>query len=332
MLPLPIGRYLTSLGAVNDYYRLKGVSEKSSAYCTDKHLFHKTLAQQGLRNSEHFLVPCGAEKFSEDISSIHYPVIVKPRFGSGNRAVQVYQNSNELKKQFIRNMPYEEDFIIESCIAGIEYGVDAAIIDGEFYLILLREKLLTPYPYRQCVGYLSVINNNDNSKLINSVIEKISNAGKIIGLEHCLLHADIIFDGQDIFIIEMSARPAGHYLHNIFTPIATGVDMISEYVKSSLPQLNHKYSFKPEYTKCLLIKYFDFSEKHIATVPNKNFICEKYPIKAYECNLEDGVFLHRVTDGHSIMGRGYYIVEGNNRDELIGISNEIERHFITESR
>ena len=50
VLTVPIGRYLTTIGMVNDALQLPGISRKMAEKCTDKWLFHETLAQKDLRN------------------------------------------------------------------------------------------------------------------------------------------------------------------------------------------------------------------------------------------------------------------------------------------
>ena len=48
-------------------------------------------------------------------------------------------------KEIIKNL--NEDFICETCVEGQEYGLDAAVINGEFNLVLLRKKEITSPPY-----------------------------------------------------------------------------------------------------------------------------------------------------------------------------------------
>src|SRR5690606_992822 len=100
-----------------------------------------------------------------------------------------------------------ESTLIEKFIEGIEYGIDARIINGQFELLLIREKILTKLPYRQEVGYLApaVLNETTKRKIIKMFQEIIS----YMGVDECLFNADIIIKDQEIFIIECSGRPAG---------------------------------------------------------------------------------------------------------------------------
>ena len=331
VVPVPIGRYLTSIGAVNDCYGLRGISQKAANLCTDKHSFHSVLSQNQMRHAEHILISRGDTCDSICIDKLNFPVVVKPRYGSGSRAVMIYGDANELKNSFFASLPLDEDFVVEDFINGTEYGVDAAIINGNLNLILLREKLQTPYPYCQCVGYFSVVKHKENVELFNAVEKSLNDVVQILGLDSCLLHADLIYnEGNDVFIVELSARPSGHNLYNIFTPMATGIDMISEYLKFALPRLKKNHSFVPRYTEHMLIRYFSLAEGRVARIPDWDKLCSHYPIEAFECNIRDGMVLGKVTDGHSLMERGFFIIKGSNKRELMDISSEIESFFVIE--
>ncbi len=66
ILPTPIGSCLTSIGALNDHFKLKGCSYEAALYCVDKFLFHQKLNAHKLRNISSLLISSdggGAFKF-----------------------------------------------------------------------------------------------------------------------------------------------------------------------------------------------------------------------------------------------------------------------------
>lgn len=328
VLPVPIGRYLTTTGAVNDKYGLVGVSADAAEICTDKYEFHKVLNEKGLRNAELYLLPAGSEV--PDASELNdvYPVVVKPRFGSGSRGVEVFNTPAELEERFLKNQPYDEDYCIESCVPGPEYGVDGVFTEGKFTLILLRGKKNTPPPYRECVGYYSVRRTDDNKEFYDRVEHLMQKVGEAIGFKDTLIHADIIKDSNNNpFIIETSARPSGHNLHNLFTPMASGVDEVTEFIKYAVPALKKSYSFEPQTAGNMVIRYFDFENVRVNKVPDEKELYKKYPLKAWQCNLKKGMFLGKVTNGASIMGRGYYVLEAATHFELDGYCDDIKSEF-----
>ncbi|MBO6241606.1 MAG: ATP-grasp domain-containing protein [Butyrivibrio sp.] len=328
VLPVPIGRYLTTTGVINDYYGLCGVTETAAKLCTDKYEFHRILHEKGLRNAELYLIPAGCEYADPDELNNCYPVVVKPRFGSGSRGVQIYNTKEELAADFLSQLPFDEDYCIESCIDGPEYGVDGVFTDGFFRLILLRGKKNTLPPYRECVGYYSIIEDEDNKEFFDKIKDLMQKAGDTLGFKNNLIHADIIKDANgNPFLIETSARPSGHNLHNLFTPMASGVDEVSEFIKYALPDLGRKYVFEPNVKKHMVIRYFDFENVRVNKVPDEKYLLEKYPLKSWKCNIEPGMILGKVMNGASVMGRGFFVIEASSREELDHYCNDIKNEF-----
>ncbi|WP_026650852.1 ATP-grasp domain-containing protein [Butyrivibrio proteoclasticus] len=328
ILPVPIGRYLTTTGVINDYYGLCGVSEHSSNICTDKYEFHRILAEQGLRKVELYLIPAGQDDTDVDELNQVFPVVVKPRFGSGSRGVEIYNTKEQLKEGFLNAAPYDEDYIVETMVEGVEYGLDGVFEDGDFKLILLRGKRNTPPPYRECVGYYSVIETDKNKDFFDKVKKLMQGVGEAFGFTNNIVHADIIKDKDgNPFLIETSARPSGHNLHNLFTPMASGVDEVTEFIKMAVPELKKSHSFEPSVHKHMMIRYFDFEDVRVNKVPDEKELMKKYPIKAWQCNLKSGMYLGKVTNGASIMGRGYYVLEASSFFELDGYADAIKSEF-----
>lgn len=331
VLTVPIGRYLTTIGAVNDALNLPGISREMAVLCTDKFKFHKILNDKNLRKCRCYEVEAqkitdvnGTEFQKEDIGSdelpMIFPAILKPRYGSGSRGIHMLTCRQQLTEAI--DLVADEPYVLEECVLGEEYGVDGAVVQDKFQMILLRKKENTPPPARQAVGYFSVLPSDEFWQQVYDYMEKVI---KCLGLKECLLHADIIRSPEGPFVIELSARPSGHNLHNLFTPLCTGVDMAEEYMKY---RMGLPYSFTPAQIKSMLIHYFDMQGK-VNYVPDLEEVQKTCGanVVAWECNLKEGEELSPVSDGHSIMGRGYFVLEGEGQEFLREQAERIKKLF-----
>lgn len=319
ILPIPIGRYLSVMGYINEEFSMPGIGFEPINCSVDKYLFHEKLSKCGLRNIKSLLIDSQTEVNKIDMN---YPAILKPRFGSGSRDVFYIQNKEEFEKICRIKGSFSEDYILEQAVSGEEYGVDGAVIEGQFYLILIRKKINTELPERQAIAYFSVPIQEE--QLYSNVANYIKNVSQALEYNNCLLHADIIIHDDQVFVIEISPRPSGHNLHNLFVPLATGIDMAEEYVKYVIGE---KYLFRTENVRTLQIRYFDFSDVIVTYVPSLEELEKKCKILVWNCNIKAGDKLEKVTNGKSIMGRGFFIIEGKNEEELIKNSNWILEQF-----
>lgn len=325
LLTVPIGRFLTTVGAVNDALHLPGVGKQAAENCTDKYRFHQVLSSKHLRSCRCFSLDGSADsaqavRLKAEAEGIEFPAILKPRFGSGSRGIYFLEHLEELSGALEQTLG--EAYILEECVEGEEYGVDGAVINGEFYFVLLRKKENTPPPARQAVAYFSVLPEEEFYHQVKSYMKEVTLG---LDLQECLFHADIIRSKQGPFAIEVSARPSGHNLHNLFTPLCTGVDMAEEYAKC---RIGEAYSFVPDTTKRMMIHYFDM-EGLVEKVPTQGEVEElcKSTLKEWQCNIRKGDLLPKVSDGHSLMGRGYFIAEGECETELKETAEKIKNLF-----
>lgn len=318
VLTVPVGRYLTSVGAANDALGLPGISKKMAALCTDKYAFHVKLAENNLRACRCYVL--GKDKETEKELPIDFPAILKPRYGSGSRGIHLVASRKELESALAEVAG--EEYVLEECIAGEEFGVDGCITERGFQLILLRRKENTPPPARQAVGYYSVQPDTPFWQETKNYVEKVT---ACLGLKDCLFHADLIKGESGPFVIELSARPSGHNLHNLFTPLCTGVDMAEEYIRYRMGQT---YCFEPKGTKSMLIHYFDMSGQ-IEHVPDRREAQQAAGVSLveWECNIAEGDVLCPVSDGHSLMGRGFFILEDPDPDKLKKGAEAVKKRF-----
>ena len=306
----------------------------------------------GLRGCRCELVPafCGkteqerrgsVDNLLKKAEAFSFPAILKPRYGSGSRGIFFLDSIRELeaalwelagKTDAGESTASEEDYVMEEAAAGVEYGVDAALDGTAYRQILLRRKLLTPPPARQAVGYFSVTGRTEQEALlIRRVREQLSRAASALRLQDCLMHADLMIEGERVFIIELSARPSGHHLHDLFTPMATGVDMAETYIRS---QCGLPYRYGPEETRRLLIRYFALPEGIVRHVPAKEELPlpQDVALRAWDCEIRPGDRLGQVINGHSVMGRGYFILEGSTDERLEAAADGILGKFDVNER
>ena len=318
LLPVPVGRILAIAGYINDKFKLKGINFKAAENSTDKYKFHNILKEAGLRDIDCFLV--NKNHFEKDIK---FPSIMKPRFGSGSRNVIFVNNDKELKAANMFLKTIEEDFVLEQMFGGgEEYSLDGAVVEGKLFITLIRKKEITPLPNRQAISSYAIDYDNEIYKI---VYDKIINAVEALNYDDCLIHVDMIINKDGVNIIEMAPRPSGHSMHSVFVPYATGVDMIAEFIKYLT---GDEYCFKGDAVKTMKMVFFDFEKCIVEKIPDKKYLMGKYPLKEWNCLIKEGDIMECVTDGKSIMGRGYFIIDENETIELDKIDQAIKNEFV----
>ena len=149
---------------------------------------------------------------------------------------------------------------------------------------------------------------------------------EVLDYNDCLVNADLIINDSEIFVIEAAPRPSGHNLHNVFVPLATDIDIAEEYIKFLLGE---PYNFIAKAIKNIQIRFFDFDDVQVKRVPKigelKQVLGEN--LIMWNCNINNGDYLGKVVNGHSIMGRGFFVVKGSTEDDLVHKSDWVLSQF-----
>jgi len=102
--------------------------------CNDKYKFHQFLMKNNIPSPKTYLPN------QLDFSSIHYPLLVKSRYGSGSKGLFKVENAEEL--QFFVN--YVPNPVIQEFINGKEYTVDLfSDFNGNVVTVVPRERVET---------------------------------------------------------------------------------------------------------------------------------------------------------------------------------------------
>ena len=102
--------------------------------CNDKYRFYQFLTRNDIPTPETYLPS------QINFSSVHYPLLVKSRYGSGSKSVLKVENEKELKF-FINYVPNP---VIQEFVNGKEYTIDLfSYFNGKVLTVVPRERIET---------------------------------------------------------------------------------------------------------------------------------------------------------------------------------------------
>lgn len=185
--------------------RILGTSYEAIDLAEDRKKFSQLLNSIEIPQPKGNAIENSAEAY-RTAEEIGYPVIVRPSYVIGGRAMQVIHNKKSLEKymenakQFLDKHP----LLIDKYIEGIEIEVDA-ISDGEDILIpgimehvertgIHSGDSITMYPYHTLPKKIV--------EIITDYSSRIAKALKVIGL----LNIQYVYDGTNVFVIEVNPR------------------------------------------------------------------------------------------------------------------------------
>lgn len=135
-----------------------------------------------------------------------YPVIVRPSYVIGGRAMQVVYNDSSLEKYINEAVSLSNEYpvLVDKYVRGIEIEVDA-ICDGDDILIpgIMEHVEKTGVHSGDSITVYPSL--NLSKQIIDKLVDytkKISEQLKIVGL----INIQYVYDGKDIYVIEVNPR------------------------------------------------------------------------------------------------------------------------------
>ncbi len=305
VLPTPIGRSLSTVAAVNEALGLCGVRPDAVNACTDKRQFHLLAADVGLRPIASTLVhdPTTARAAAHKLA---YPVILKPRFGSGSRLVRLCADVAELNEALtaIDQCEFSDGLILEEAFAGREYGVDACIVGDHYQPLAIRGKELTPPPWRQELIY--VVPSELAAEQASSLHRATARLASAMGLRDCFINADVLLsDGDRICIVEIAARPAGQEVGTSIWPLLYGVSPLSRMIEV---MIGRRSSLDlPPPAAAVALGFLPLRAGRVLDIRGLDLAASVPGIIRLTCPVRPGDVLAPLTDGRSAQSRGFAI-------------------------
>ncbi|WP_324825055.1 carbamoyl-phosphate synthase (glutamine-hydrolyzing) large subunit [Sinanaerobacter sp. ZZT-01] len=182
-----------------------GTSYASIDLAEDREKFSCLLKELGIPTPKGFSVTTIGQAFSA-ASQLQYPLMVRPSYVIGGRAMQVVYNDAELEK-YLReavSLSTEHPVLIDRYIQGKEIEVDA-ISDGEDILIpgIMEHIEKTGVHSGDSISvYPPYTLSEDIISALTAYTEKISRALGVKGL----INIQYAYDGKEIYVIEVNPR------------------------------------------------------------------------------------------------------------------------------
>jgi len=265
-----------------------GTSFESIDLAEDRDKFAKFL------NKLDIPVPIGravvnTEEAIDTVEKLGYPVIVRPSYVIGGRAMEVVYDEKNLLEYLKEAVSLSEEYpvLIDKYVKGTEIEVDA-VADGENVIIPgIMEHVektgvhsgdsISIYPYFTL-----------SKEVVDKLVEytkKIVRELKVIGL----INIQYVFDGKDIYVIEVNPRASRT------VPIlskVTGIPMVKLAVEVMLGKK---------------LKEYDYG---IDLIENKNLYAVKVPVFSME----------KISDVDMVLGP-----EMKSTGEVLGIDRDFEK-------
>ncbi|GHU40169.1 hypothetical protein FACS1894111_00360 [Clostridia bacterium] len=317
VLPSPIGRYLTTVGAVNTALGLNGVSLEQAEISVDKVRYNTFLKAHTIACANQICVR-GKEAIRSAIHEIGFPCILKPRFGSGSRGVVVVTDAATCElcvQEHMFGVGGEGDSLIESLLSGEEHGLDVLFVSGKPYIMALRKKYITPLPYRQELGYISV--SHEGNQVLHRMLEKLA---KAFGVNNAVMHMDLFFseEGQSVTVIESSFRSSGYAITERMLDHILGTSAISFIMEAIFT------GCMPELPKKEPVVYGLFFPNLQGSVISE---IKPFPSSANilgnTLTIRPGDEITIIRNGTDAMGHGYVLLRGENEAEVLQLYQEI---------
>jgi carbamoyl-phosphate synthase large subunit len=200
------------------------------------------------------------------VEKIGYPVIVRPSYVIGGRAMKVVYNEDELSKYLKEavNLSKEYPVLVDKYIVGREIEVDA-ISDGRDIIIpgIMEHVERTGVHSGDSIAIYPSFNlSEDVLEKIEEYTAKIAKALNVVGL----LNVQYAFDGEKVYVIEVNPRASRT------VPIlskVTDVPMVKLAVEVMLGKNIKDFGYKQDmykYSKMNAVKMPVFSNKKLPGV------------------------------------------------------------------
>ncbi|MGH2543232.1 MAG: ATP-grasp domain-containing protein, partial [Ardenticatenaceae bacterium] len=219
----------------------------SAEAARNKYRMRQMLATGGIPHPHFRRIPGDAD-FAILATDIAYPVVVKPLLLSGSRGVIRANTPNEFVAacERLTNLLYRiggegdaQAILIEQYISGGEVALEGLLVDGELHVLALFDKpdpLAGPF-FEETIY---VTPSRLPARLQDAMRSRTREAAAALGLRTGPVHAELRYNAEDVWLIEIAGRSIGGLCGSILefgTDVCLEEIIIRQAVALPLPSL-----------------------------------------------------------------------------------------------
>ena len=236
-----------SVASVADAMGLPGHSPQAALNATDKTRMRKRFSEAGVSSPDYVEIiveninggsssDAPGRKISTITSNGNFPGIsvkqhipapwvVKPVDSMGARGVVRIDSTGDLEKAVLEASAYSRTsrVIVESCIKGPEYSLDALVYNGKLIRCGIADRYIEYPPYFIETGH-TIPSPTLSEEREDHIWQVFEQGVKALGLTHGAAKGDVKFGPSGPVIGEIAARLSGGYMSGWTWPYASGTE------------------------------------------------------------------------------------------------------------
>ena len=198
---------------------------------TNKRYMKKIMMENGIPTARFKTI----NKVTDDISDLHYPLMIKPADCNGSLGVRKANNRNEFEKFFRQAQEYSfsKSAIVEEFLEGKEVGIDCYAKDGKAIILMYGEVRKKKIGSNILLIYQTYIPAQISSKAKENIQKIANDITRVFELDNTPILIQTLVAGDDVNVIEFAPRIGGAAKHRTIT-YKTGFDILRANVDAML--------------------------------------------------------------------------------------------------
>ena len=212
------------------------INYETALNVTNKSYMKRVFNQAQIPTSKHMIL----ETLDADaIAGLRFPVIVKPVDCNSSKGVKKALDLQQLQEAFAEavNLSRTKTAVVEEFIQGREITVDVQVEAGVAHVLskAYSDKIADQDKFVIFRTRYPVAEPDPIHRKIQETAQKIADA---FGLKNSMMLIQLISDGEEIYVLEFSARTGGGVKYRLIRQVS-GFDVIKAAVDLTLGQVPH---------------------------------------------------------------------------------------------